>query len=128
MPFSAIWMDLEIIILRQRKTNIIWYHLYVEFNLEKRYKWTYLQNRSKLINIENKHAYHRGNVAGRERPGTWDKHVHTAVYKIDNPARSYCSAQGTLPNTLRWPLWEKNLKKSECVCLCNWVTLLYTWR
>ena len=35
MPFAATWMDLEIIILNevsqtQRKTNIIWYHLYVE--------------------------------------------------------------------------------------------------
>ena len=33
MPFAATWMDLEIITLsevRQRKTNTIWYHLYVE--------------------------------------------------------------------------------------------------
>ena len=33
MLFVATWMDLEIIVLsevRQRKTNIIWYHLYVE--------------------------------------------------------------------------------------------------
>ena len=33
MLFAAIWMDLEIIILNevsQTKTNIIWYHLYVE--------------------------------------------------------------------------------------------------
>ena len=33
MPFAATWMDLEIIILskvNQRKTNIVWYDLYVE--------------------------------------------------------------------------------------------------
>ena len=33
LAFSAIWMDLEIIILSevsQTKTSIIWYHLYVE--------------------------------------------------------------------------------------------------
>ena len=32
--FEATWIDLEIVILckvRQRKTNTIWYHLYVEF-------------------------------------------------------------------------------------------------
>ena len=33
-PFSVTWMDLEIITLSevsQTKTNIIWYHLYVEY-------------------------------------------------------------------------------------------------
>ena len=33
MPFVATWMDLEMIILSevtQRKTSIIWYHVYVE--------------------------------------------------------------------------------------------------
>ena len=36
MPFAAIWMDLKIIILsevRQRKTNIIHYNLYVELKI-----------------------------------------------------------------------------------------------
>ena len=33
MPFAATWMDIDIIILSeasQTKTNIIWYHFYVE--------------------------------------------------------------------------------------------------
>ena len=25
--------------------------------------------------------------------------------------RTYCTAQGTLLNTLQWSVWEKNLKK-----------------
>ena len=51
MPFAATCMDLEMIILsevKQRKTNIIWYHLYVEsqkkkmiqVNAYKKQKWT----------------------------------------------------------------------------------------
>ena len=37
VPFAATWMDTEIIILSEvspRKTNIIWYHLYVEYFLK----------------------------------------------------------------------------------------------
>ena len=44
MPFAASWMELEIAILSeviQKKTNTIWYHLYVESKIC--YKWTYLQ-------------------------------------------------------------------------------------
>ena len=51
-------METETIILSevsQRKTDIIWYHSYVETNfLKKWYKWTYLQNRNRLTDIENK--------------------------------------------------------------------------
>ena len=47
---AATWIDLEISILSevsQRKTNIIWYHLYIES--KKGYKWTYLQNKNRDI-------------------------------------------------------------------------------
>ena len=50
MPFAETWVDLEIIILSevsQRKTNIIWYHIYVE-SKKKLYKWTYIKNRNKI--------------------------------------------------------------------------------
>ena len=44
----------EIIILSevsQRKTNTIWYHLYVESTIQ--HKWTYLGNGNRLRVIEN---------------------------------------------------------------------------
>ena len=55
MPIVAIWMELEILVLhevRKRKTNTIWDHLYVESKIW--HKRTYLQNRNKLIDIENR--------------------------------------------------------------------------
>ena len=53
MPFAAIWVDLEIIILSeesQTKINTIWYHLYVESKIW--HKWTYLWKRNRLTDIE----------------------------------------------------------------------------
>ena len=47
------WMDLESEV-SQSKTNTIWYHLYVESLKKKRYKWTYLQNRNRFTDLENK--------------------------------------------------------------------------
>ena len=55
MPFAVAWMDLESVILSegsQRSRNIIWYPLYVA-SKGKWYKWTYLQNRDRLADLEN---------------------------------------------------------------------------
>ena len=63
MPFAATWMDLEIITLsevRMRKTNATWYHLYVESKIW--HKWTYLWNRNRLTDIENRLAVASGEV------------------------------------------------------------------
>ena len=49
------YMDLEIIIqskVSQRKTNTIWYHLYLESKIW--HKWTYVWNRNILTDIENR--------------------------------------------------------------------------
>ena len=33
--------------------------------------------------------------------------------------RTYYMSQGTLLNTLQWPIWEKNLKKSGYMYMYN---------
>ena len=66
MPFAAIWMDLEMIILNevsQRKINVVWYHLYVESNL---------QNRGRLIEKTQNFGYQRDNGMGGDKLGVWD--------------------------------------------------------
>ena len=52
MPFAATWMDQEIVILSKvnRQRRNIWCTLYVE---SKKKIQTYLQNRNRLIDIEN---------------------------------------------------------------------------
>ena len=30
------------------------------------------------------YGYQRGNVAGKDKSGTWDEHTHTTIYEIDN--------------------------------------------
>ena len=78
MPFALTWMDLEMTILSevsQIKTNIIWYHLYVE-SKKKKYKWTYLQNRNGLTDIENKLMVTKGE-GGRDKLVSWQlKFIH----------------------------------------------------
>ena len=63
MPLTAIWIDLEIILLSevsQGKT-----YLYVE-SKKKWYKEGYLQNRNRLTNIENKLMAIKGEREGED--------------------------------------------------------------
>ena len=79
IQFAATWMNLEIIILSevsQRKTNI-WYCLDVES--KKRNKWTYLQNRNRLTDIENKLMATKGNWR-RDKLGVWDQNTQTTIF------------------------------------------------
>ena len=46
-------IDLQIFILSKPSEKDKGYHLYVE-SIKKKYKWTYLQNRNRLTDIENK--------------------------------------------------------------------------
>ena len=56
MPFAATWMDLEIIVLSevsQTEKDKLSYDITYMWNLKKWYKWTYLQNRNRLTDLEN---------------------------------------------------------------------------
>ena len=61
MPFAATWMDLEIVILSevsQAETDkYIWHPFYMESFKKKGYKWTYLQKRNRITDVENKRGY-----------------------------------------------------------------------
>ena len=53
-PFAATWMDLEIIILSEVRERQKSYDITYMWNVKKWYRWTYLQNRNRLTDIENK--------------------------------------------------------------------------
>ena len=60
----------------EKKTNIIWYHLYVE-SKKKLFKWIYIQNRNRLIDIKNKLWLPKGE--GGDKLGVWNEHIHSAT-------------------------------------------------
>ena len=67
MPFVATWMDLEIIIISEVKTDRERqiYEITSMRNLNKKlYKWTYLQNRNRLTDNENKLMVTKGEIWG----------------------------------------------------------------
>ena len=85
MPFAATWMDLEIVILSEVQSDRerqISYDIAWMWNLKKCYKWTYLQNRNRVTDVENKLMVTRGEsgVGGRDKLGL----TYTLMYKIDN--------------------------------------------
>ena len=78
--------------------------------LKKWHKWTYLQNRNRLTDIEDELMLLGGNGGG-ERLGVWDWHVHTAIFKIDNqqgPAVQHRELCSILCNNLNGKrIWKR---------------------
>ena len=57
LPFAASWMDLEILILSELKSDAerqIPYNIAYMWSLKKWYKSTYLQNRNRVTYVENR--------------------------------------------------------------------------
>ena len=50
------------------------------------YKWTYIQNRNKLTDTENKLTVAKEEVGARDKLGVWS-YIYTTMCKIDNQQR-----------------------------------------
>ena len=55
--------------VRERQIS---YDIAYMWNLKKWYKWTYLQNRNRVTNVENKLMVTRGESGGRDKLEVWD--------------------------------------------------------
>ena len=65
MPFAATWMDLEIVILSEvHQTEKDKYDITYMWILRKWYTWTYLQNRNRVTDVENKLMVTKGERGG----------------------------------------------------------------
>ena len=60
------------------------YDIIYMWNLKKWYKWTYLQNRNRVTDVENKLMVTRAERGERDKLGDWDWNIHTTIYTIDN--------------------------------------------
>ena len=60
------------------------YDIAYMWNLKKWYKWTYLQNRNRVTDVENKLMVTKGDRGARNKLRDWDWNIHTTIYKIDN--------------------------------------------
>ena len=60
MPCAASRMDLEIVLLSEDRKGETLYDIPYMGSKNKRYKWTYLQNRMRLTDLENEPVIVRG--------------------------------------------------------------------
>ena len=114
--------------LRQKEKDK--YHMiitYLESNVQ--YKWTYLQKRNKLTDIEKRLVVAKGKGEGVG----WTRCLGLvdANYCLRNgqAMRSCCIAQRTISNHLWWKNMKDNLRKINvcvCVCVCVTVSLCYS--
>ena len=131
MRFAATWMDLESVILSeisQRRRNIVSHPLYME-SKNKWYKWSYLQNRKILPDLENGLLVAGGEGRMGERiVWKFGMDMSTLLYLkwITNKVLLYI-AHGTLLSVMWQPGWEGNLEENGCMYMYGWVPSLFTW-
>ena len=131
MPFAATWMELETLILSeisQKKTNTIWYHLYLVSNIQ--HKWTFPQKRKSWTwRIDLWLPGSGWGRRGREREGVGgigSLGLMDANYCFWNglTMRSCCVALRTMSRYLQHSTTMG--EKIMYTCMCNWFPMLYS--
>ena len=67
----------------EREKQVSYINAYM-WNLEKWYRWTYLQSRNRDTDVEKKRMDTKGEEGMWDELGNWDWHIYTTMYKIDN--------------------------------------------
>ena len=118
MPFTITWMDLDIIRLSevsQTKTNIIWYHLFVESN--KRIQMNLFAEQKQTHRFwKQTYGYQRGQVMEEEWTGSLGLAYARWGMWNDWPMGTCCVVQ-RIPNIL-YNLCGKRIQKRVDVCTC----------
>ena len=104
MPFAATLIQLEIVILSEfRRTNPIWYHLYV--GSEMGHKWTYLWVRSRVTDVEDRPGAAWVGV-GEGRTGSLGLADVSYHIQTGSATRSCCTAQSLSQDVFNILWWH----------------------
>ena len=123
--FCHIWkLDLKLEKkIRKRKTNTMWYHLYVESKIW--HKWSYLWNRNWITDIENRMvvAKEEGIGGGMEWEFGVSRRKLLYIEWINNKVLLYSTE-----NYIQYPMINHNGKEyiKKCIYMYYWITLLYS--
>ena len=100
LVLTATWINLEIILgeVRMRKTNTIWYHLYMKSKTW--HKWTYLKKRHRLTDMKNRLWFLRERGVREGWTVSLGLSMETIIYKMDKQQGPTVLAQGTIFNIL----------------------------
>ena len=90
-----------------RKTNTIWCHLCVKSNIWQ--KWTYLQNRNRLTDTENRLAAAKWEGVGKGWSGRLGIKMQTTVYWMDKQGSTSLVAQTVKHLSTMWEIWVRSL-------------------
>ena len=86
VPLAETWMDLEIVIQwsKSERKRQISYNITYMWNLEKWYRWTYLQGIKIASHMYKTNLRLPTGEGMWDELGGWDWHTYTTMYKIDN--------------------------------------------